>query len=161
MPQLDSYAWPPQLIWLAMTFIALYVIVSRYAIPRVGGTIHKRRDVIEGDLGEAQRLKAETELAIATYEKELAEARARAHAIAQETRDTLTNETDAERAKADAEINAKIGAAEKQVAATRDRALASAGDLAAEVAADIVNELIGANISKADAANAIARAAGR
>ena len=83
---------------------------------------------------------------------------ARAHAIAQETRDKLAAEADEERAKVDADLNAKIGAAEKDVAATRDRALASAGELAADIAADIVNELLGAHISKGDAAGAIARA---
>ena len=160
MPQLDISAWPPQLIWLAITFIALYIVVSRYVIPRVGGTIHERRNVIEGDLGEAQRLKGDTEKAIATYEKELAEARARAHGIAQETRDKLTAEADAERAKVDAELQARIAAAEKQVAATRDTALAGAADLAAEIAADIVKELTGANVTKADAASAIERASG-
>jgi F-type H+-transporting ATPase subunit b len=66
MPQLDISAWPPQLIWLAITFIALYFIVVRHAIPRVGGTIHDRRNVIEGDLGAAQRLRNETEQAVAT-----------------------------------------------------------------------------------------------
>lgn len=159
MPQLDISAWPPQLIWLAITFIALYFIVVRLAIPRVGGGIHNRRNVIEGDLGAAQRLRNETELAVATYEKELAEARARAHAIAQDNRDRLTGETDRERAKVDQELNAKIGAAEKEIARTRDQALSSAQELAAEIAADIVNELAGIAVTKADAERALARAA--
>ena len=160
MPQLDVSAWPPQLIWLAISFIALYFIVVRYAIPRVGGVIHERRTVIERDLGEAQGLKAATEQAVAIYEKELAEARARAQAIALATRDKLTGEADKERAKLDAELNDKISAAEKEVAAAKDKALAGAEDLAAEIAADIVNELAGANLSKADAVRALARSSG-
>ena len=160
MPQLDFHAWPPQLIWLAITFIALYIVISRYAIPRVGGTILARRAVIEGDLGAAQKLKDETDTAVATYERELAEARGRAQAIAQEARAKLTGETDRERAKIDDALNAKIAAAEKQVMQARDKALASAEDLAAEIAADIVNELTGSSVSKADAANAVARAGG-
>ncbi|MFL5260151.1 MAG: F0F1 ATP synthase subunit B' [Hyphomicrobiales bacterium] len=159
MPQLDISAWPPQLIWLAITFIALYIIVVRQAIPRVGGVIQQRRNVIEGDLGAAQRLRNATEQAVARYEKELAEARARAHAIAQENRDRLTAETDRERAKVDQELNAKIAAAEKEVARTRDQALASAQELATEIAADIVNELTGITVTKADAERALARAA--
>ena len=160
MPQLDIHAWPPQLIWLAITFIALYIVMSRYAIPRIGGTINERRGVIEGDLGAAQRLRSETEQAVATYEKGLAEARGRAHAIAQETRDKLTGEADKERAKVDAELNARIASAEKQVAETRDRALATAEEMAADIAVEIVNELTGANVSKSDAASALARASG-
>jgi F-type H+-transporting ATPase subunit b len=158
MPQFDISAWPPQLIWLAITFIALYIVVSRLAIPRVGGIIHERRAVIEGDLGKAQQFKEASEQAVAAYEKELAEARARAHAIAQETRDRLSAETDKERANLDAELNSKIAAAEKQVTDARDRALASAEDLAAEVVVDIVNELADARVSKADALGVLARA---
>jgi F-type H+-transporting ATPase subunit b len=161
MPQLNIADWPPQLIWLAITFIALFFVITRFAIPNIGGAIQNRRAVIEGDLGAAQKLKEETETAVATYERELAEARGRAHAIAQEARARLTSEADRERAKVDSELNAKIAAAEKQVMEARDKALASADDLAAEVAADIVSELTGSSVSKADAASAVARAGGR
>jgi F-type H+-transporting ATPase subunit b len=157
MPQLDYSAWPPQIFWLAVTFLALYFVITRYAIPRIGGTIHERRTVIEGDLGAAQKLKEETERAAEAYEKELADARGRAHAIARESRQKLTGEADSERAKVDGELSARIAEAEKRVAAMRDKALADAEDLAADIAVDIVSELTGAKVSKADAAGALAR----
>ena len=54
MPQLDISTWPPQLFWLAVTFIALYFVISRVAIPRTGGVIALRKSTIDGDLASAQ-----------------------------------------------------------------------------------------------------------
>ena len=48
MPQLDVTTWPSQLFWLAITFLALYIVISRIAIPRTGGVIEKRKATISG-----------------------------------------------------------------------------------------------------------------
>ncbi len=159
MPQLDISAWPPQLFWLAVTFIALYIVIARVAIPRTGGAIAKRKATIEGDLAQAQKLKADTDKAIQAYEAVLAEARAGAHGIAQANRDKLAGEIDAERAKLDRALGAKIAEAEKQIAAAKTKALEDVRAVAAELATSIVAELIGAKVSKAAAAAAVAKAA--
>ena len=125
MPQLDATTWPPQLFWLAVTFLVLYFIISKVVIPRTGGVIEGRKNQIDSDLNAAQRFKADTDKAVADYEKALAEARSKAHAIAQETRDKLNAEVDQERGRLDGQLAAKIAEAEKSIQATRTRALAS------------------------------------
>ena len=123
MPQLDISTWPPQLFWLAITFFALYLMISRVAIPRTGGVIALRKSTIDGDLAAAQRLKLETENAVKSYEAALEDAKAKAHAIAMDNRNKLNAEIEAERGKLDAALGAKIATAEKKVAASRDKAL--------------------------------------
>lgn len=159
LPQLDPAAWSTQLFWLAVTFLALYIVISRVAIPRTGGAIEKRKATVEGDLAQAQKLKADTDKAIQAYEAVLAEARAKAHAIAQANRDKLAAEIDAERAKLDQALGAKIAEAEKKITASKMRALADVKEVAAEIATSIVSELIGAKVTKAAAADAVAKAA--
>jgi len=158
MPQLDISAWPAQLFWLAVTFIALYIVISRVAIPRTGGAIAMRKSTVEGDLAQAQKLKAETDKAIAAYEATLAEARARAHGIAQANRDKLAGEIDAERAKLDSALGGKIAEAEKQIGAAKAKALTEVRAVAADIATSIVAELTGAKVSAAAAADAVAKA---
>jgi F-type H+-transporting ATPase subunit b len=85
--QRDTFA--SQLVSLFIAFVALYLIVSRIALPRVGKTIDDRHDAIEGDLGEAQKLRDESDMALKAYESELAEARKRAQSIGAETREKL------------------------------------------------------------------------
>ena len=74
-PPFQKETFASQLIWLALFFIGLYLLMSRVALPRVGGIIAARSATIEKDLAEANRLKQESEAAIAAYEKTLADAR--------------------------------------------------------------------------------------
>jgi F-type H+-transporting ATPase subunit b len=160
MPQLDFSTYPPQLIWLAIIFLGLYFVVSRFALPRIGGIIEQRRDRIASDLDEAARLKEESEKALAAYEAALAEARAKAHAIAQETRLRLSAETERQRAEAEAQLAEKLAEAEARIAATRDAAMAQVKDVAAGAAGEIVQHLIGGRaVAKTKIAKAISDAA--
>jgi len=151
MPQLDMSTWPPQLFWLAVTFLALYFVISRVAIPRTGGVIALRKSTIDGDLAKAKNLKDETENAVRSYESALADAKAKAQAINLENRNKLNAEIEAERAKLDAALGAKIATAEKKVAASRDKALEDISAMAADIASDIVQQLTGSKITKAAA----------
>jgi len=71
MPQLDITTFAPQIFWLAVSFVVLYVLMSRLALPRIGAILAARSGQIEGDLDAARRLKAEAEAAVAAYEKAL------------------------------------------------------------------------------------------
>jgi F-type H+-transporting ATPase subunit b len=154
-PPLDPGTFAPQLVWLALTFGLLYVLLKRVALPRVGEVIEERRDRIKRDLEQAEKLKADTEAALASYEQALAEARVKANALAKGMRDKLTGEIDRERAKVEAEIAAKLAEAERRIADTKARALAGVGDIASEVAGAIVARLIGAEVSKDEVKRAL------
>ena len=158
MPQLDFSMWPPQIIWLVITFGILYMVISKFALPKIGGAIESRQNRIASDLDEAQRLKDESERAIAAYETALAEAKAKAHGIAQETRDTLKAEIEAERNALDAKLNERLAEAEARISATKADALKSVEEVAGEAAGAIVSRLIGKKASSADIKKAVADA---
>ena len=139
--QKDTFA--SQLVSLLIAFVALYLIVSRLALPRVGGVIDARQNAIEGDLGEAQRLKDQSEAALKAYESELAAARARAQAISSETREKLNAAAEAERKTLEEQLAAKLGDAEKTIASTREAAMRNVRGIAADAAAAIVQRLTG------------------
>ncbi|MGH6952803.1 MAG: F0F1 ATP synthase subunit B', partial [Alphaproteobacteria bacterium] len=80
MPQLDSATFPSQLVWLAITFVALYLVMWRVALPRVAEVLEGRRRRIDDNLERAGTLKDEAKAVLAAYEKTLAEARAHAQA---------------------------------------------------------------------------------
>lgn len=155
MPQLDFSTYSPQLIWLLISFVALYLLMARIALPRIGGVLEQRRDRIAADLDEAARLKDETEEAIASYEAALAEARSRAHAIAGEARQKLSAELDEERAKAEARIAEQTEAAAARIAAMKQSALGEVSKAASTTAQAIVQSLIGAKVSQSEADSAV------
>jgi F-type H+-transporting ATPase subunit b len=159
MPQLDVNAWPPQLFWLAITFFTLYFVISRYVIPRTGGVIEARKTHVASDLAAAQKLKGETDSAIAAYEASLAEARQKANAIGQEVRDRLGAETEKERSRLDGELAQKIAGAEKLITDAKTKALTDVHQVASDIAGDITASLTGIKAGAADIAAAIERAA--
>lgn len=157
MPQLIAEDWTPQLVWLAITFIGLYVVMARVALPRIGSIIEQRRDRIAHDIDQAGRLKAQTEGAIAAYETALAEARAKAHGIAQETRGRLNAETERQRAELEAILAGKTREAERTIGEAKTAAMAQIRDVAADTAETIVERLIGSTVPRDRVADAVAR----
>jgi len=142
-PPFDTHTFPSQLFWLAICFIAIYVMTARLVRPRVGGIIASRGQRISDDLAEAGRLKGESEAAMAAYEKALADARNRAQAIAGETRDRLQAEADRNRKALEDQLAARLADAEKSIEATKSSAMANVRGIATEAAAAIVTRLTG------------------
>ena len=152
---LDSGTFVPQLVWLALSFGLLYVLLKRYALPRVGEVIEERRERIQRDFEKAEKLKAETEQALASYEQALAEGRAKANAIAKDVRDKLAAEVDKERAAVDAQIAKKVTDAEARISQSKAKAMASVSDIAAETASAVVSKLLGKEVSKDEVQRAL------
>ena len=142
-PPFESTYFASQLVSLAIAFVALYIIVSRFALPKVGGVIEARQNAIEGDLAQAQKLKDESDAALKAYETELASARSRAQAIGNETREKLNAASEAERKTLEDQLAARLAAAEKQIAATRETAMSNVRGIAADAAGAIVQRLTG------------------
>ena len=158
MPQLNPLDWGPQLIWLLITFGILYLLMVYVALPRIGSVIEARAAHIARDLATADKLRRETEEAIAAYEQALAEAKQKAHAIVEEGRTRLKEETAAERAKLDSELGKKSAEAEARINAAKNSAMREVNAVAAEVAANIVSQLIGVVPAKAEIEKAVTTA---
>ena len=142
-PPFNKETFASQLVWFVVFFVALYVLIGRFAIPRLGGIIEARSQRIDGDMAEAKRLKDQSDAALAAYEKSLADARGRAQALANETRDKLNAEADKTRKKLETELNARLAKAEETIAATKTSAMANVQGIAIDTAAAIVERLTG------------------
>lgn len=160
-PPLHAPDFSPQIIWLAITFAALYLLLSRVVLPRIGEVIEDRKDRIRRDLESAERLKDETDKALKGYEKALADARSNASAIAKETQAKLNSEVDAERQQVEATLGAKLADAERSIAATKSKAMQSVSDIASDTAATLASALSGQNVTLDEAKRAVAAAAGK
>ena len=139
--QKDTFA--SQLVSLLIAFVALYLIVSRIALPRVGSVLDERQNTMEGDLTEAQKLKDASDGELKAYESELASARSRAQAIGAETREKLNAASEAERKTLEERLSVKLAEAEKTIASTRETAMRNVRGIAADAAAAIVQRLTG------------------
>ena len=142
-PPFNPEYFASQAIWFAIFFVALYLIIAKFAIPQIGGTMAARAKRVADDLAEANRLKEQSDAALAAYEKSLADARTRAQAMANETRDKLNAEAEQARKTLEAGLNAKLADADKTIAATKTAAMANIETVATDTAIAIVERLIG------------------
>lgn len=156
LPQLEPAHYTPQLFWLAVTFLILWFIMARVALPRIGEVIEERKDRIQRDLAAAERLKGETEKALQTYEKALSDARGNASSIARQTRESLNAEVDKERKAVEDHLAKKLADAETSIGATKVKALASVKDIAGDTVTAIVGALSNVNTTKDDIDRALA-----
>ena len=158
MPQLNPLDWAPQLIWLLITFGILYLLMVYVALPRIGAVIDARAAHIAKDLATADKLRRETEEAIAAYEQALAAATQKAHALVEDGRAKRKAETAAERASLDRDLAKKGTEAEARIAEAKNSAMREVNKVAADVAADIVRQLIGVAPAKAEIEQAVVAA---
>jgi F-type H+-transporting ATPase subunit b len=142
-PPFNSETFASQLFWLAICFVFLFVMMWKVALPRIGSIIDMRLKRIADDLADAEKLKGQSDAAIAAYEKALADARARAQAIANETRDKQAAAAEARRKTLEGELNVRLAEAEKTIAATKTAAMSNVRGIAADAAKAIVERLIG------------------
>jgi len=151
-PPFDPTYFPSQLLWLAITFGLFYIFLKRVVLPRIGGILEVRRDRIAQDLDQAARLKEEADAAVAAYQQELAEAKARANQIGQAARDSAKTEAETERKRIEADLEKKLSDAEARIATIRDGAMRDIGSIATDTATAIVQELLGSSDKAAVAA---------
>ncbi|HYC13127.1 MAG TPA: F0F1 ATP synthase subunit B', partial [Stellaceae bacterium] len=116
MPQLDFATFPSQIFWLAVIFVALYFLMARVALPRVGALIAQRKAKIEGDLERAAQMKQEADAVMAAYQRALAEARASAQTTVKEAIDRFNAEAAERQRAAGQKLAAETSAAEARIA---------------------------------------------
>lgn len=155
-PPFNKEYFASQAFWFAIAFVVLYLIIARLAIPQIGGTMAARNKRIADDFAEANALKGQSDAALAGYEKALGDARSRAQALANETRDKLNAEADRVRKVLEGNLNTKLAEAEKTIAGTKSSAMANIEAVATDTAIAIVERLTGTAPSAQTAQTAVA-----
>jgi len=158
MPQLDPTTFAPQLFWLLVTFVALYLVMWRVALPRIADLLQERQERIDDDLERAQRLRDDAGAVLEAYEKTMAEGRARAQDVLRAAAARMAKDSEERHAALTGTLAAQTAEAEARIAEARDRALAEMRTVAAEAARAAAGRLIGADVAEADAERAVAAA---
>ncbi len=155
-PPFDPNNFAAELIWLAITFGAIYFLMSRIALPRVGSILAARKDKIESDLSAAAKAQDDAAAAAAAHEKTLGAAKSKAQTLGQAAHADAQKQADVRRAALESELNAKLAAAEAQIASTKSAAMANVDAIAAETAQAILQHVTGKPADPAAVSAAIA-----
>jgi len=161
LPQLDQTTFASQLFWLLVSFVVLYVVISRFAAPKIGGVIEGRANRIRDDVNAAGAAQRAGEEAIENYERALTEARGRALKLSEEIRATVQAEINSKSETAARQLAADLQKAEARVVQMRTNAMARVRDVAREATADIVARLTGEMPTVNEVDQAVASVLGR
>ena len=153
-PPFNPDYWESQAFWLVVSFTILYLVLSRFILPRMSATMEKRGTRIAKDLDEAARLNDEAEEAQQALQVEMAKARTEARKTAAAAAAKIDAQIAAETSDADEKIAAKLEEAETKIAALRSDAMSNVEGIAAEAAESMAARL-GLNVTGAYAAKAV------
>ena len=160
MPQLCADWIPNQVFWLVVTLIAIFFVMSRIALPRIGAVLAERSGTITNDIAAAEELKNKAAEAEAAYDQALLDARAEAHKIVAEAKAEIQAELDVELQKADAQIAAKTAESEAAISEIRAGAVKSVTTVAKDAAKELVSAMGGSADAKTITAAVTARMKG-
>ena len=158
MPQLD-FANPltlAQVVWLGIIFFALYLLLSRWALPRVGAVLEARAAAIAADLDAARGAKEKADTAVDELTRATREAHANAQAEIAQAVATAKQTADARAAEMNARLDAQIAAAEGRIAQARAAALGALEQVATDTARVVVDRLVGGGIDNSTVSRAVA-----
>jgi len=160
MPQFAFDTWTSQIVWLVITFGILYFVLSRFILPKIGGGITERSDRIADDLDAAGRMQKEAEQAGLEYERAVADAKAKAHNIAETTRKSVDAEIAKEVEAAEHDFSVKQASADARIRKIKDAAMAKIDTVAADTTSALVEKLLDSKPAAATIKAAITRAKG-
>lgn len=155
MPQFDPAVWPTQLFWLAVSFVVLYLLMARVALPRISTILEEREFRINDSLRRAESLKQDAEAAVAAYEKLMADARAKAQEQVHSVRERAARDAAERHAELNDRLSAEVAAAETRIASARDQAIGELRGLAVDVAGAAVERLVGEKLDPAMVGRAV------
>ncbi len=158
MPQFNIATFPPQIIWLAITFVVLYILMARVALPRIGNVLSERQEKIDDNLEAAEQLRTQAKADADAYSSELAKAREAARlAIAEATLEVSADAAQKQEALGQ-RLTAQIKSAEAEIDKAKANARTSIRDAAIGVAQAATQRLIGTAPAEPTTAAAVDRA---
>lgn len=157
LPQLDPSTYPSQIFWLLVSFVLLYTLMSRVALPRVTEVLDMRQTQRDNNLSRASHLQEDADKIRQTLEAAMASAQAEAQAAMNAREQENAKKLAAESARFLEHARTRIQNAEQNIAKAKEEALHSLADISAEVAADIVQKVSGVAANKNDAKKVVTK----
>ena len=158
MPQLDPSTFVAQLFWLVLSFVILYLLMWRVALPKVADVLQERQERIDDDLRRAEAFERDAARVLAAYEKTIADGQAEAQTSLRAAAERMAADGAERHTRLGEKLTTEFEAAEGRIEAAREAALANVRDAAVEVVQAAVARLIDIEVPENEAAGAIAAA---
>ena len=147
MPQLNPEFWVSQIFWLILTFGFLFIILSKFILPKISNNLELRKSQILENIETAEKQKIESENKIKEYETLINNSKNEARNYFNEARKKIIQDIDKKRGEIEDEINVEIRNAEKEIVELKKGAPEKINKIATETSAQLIKQLIGEEIN--------------
>ena len=148
MPQLDFSTFLPQIFWLFISLSFLYIVLSRYALPRVSDVIEERKDIIAQDIDSAKEYSEESEKAIEELNLKLSEAKTSSQNLINKSIQDIKEDSEIKKSSLIKKINNEISEAEGEIKEKKETALAEISSISESLAIEMLENLSVGEIDK-------------
>ena len=148
MPQLNPEFWISQIVWLILTFGALYIVLSKVILPKISDNLESRRSQILENIEIAEKQREESEEKVKEFEKIILNSKLEAKNLFNEARQKVLEDVDKKRSELEKSIEAEIVSAEKEIQSLNSNSLENIKKIATDTSADLIRQLIGQEIDK-------------
>ena len=147
MPQLNPEFWFSQIFWLVLTFGILYVVLSKFILPKISSNLEARKSQILENIEAAEKQRKDSEIKIKEFEKIILDSRTKAKNLLNEARKKIFEDINKKREALENEINEEVKVAEKEILDLKNNAPKKINRIAIETSNDLVKQLIGMEVN--------------
>jgi len=147
MPQLNPEFWVSQIFWLLLTFGILYIVLSKFILPKISSNLEARKSQILENIEMAEKQREQSEIKIKEFEKIILDSKNKAKNYFNDARKKVLEDINKKREVLENEINEEIKVAEKDITSLKNNAPEKINKIAIETSADLIKQLIGMEVN--------------
>ena len=147
MPQLNPEFWISQIFWLIISFGILFIVLSKFILPKIRNNIEFRKSEILDNIETAEKQKTEAENTLKNYDELIRKSKNEAKNYFNDARKKIIEDIEKKKQALDKEINIEISKAEAEVAELVNKAPEKIQKIAIETSSDLIRQLIGEEVN--------------
>ena len=147
MPQLNPEFWISQIFWLILTFGTMYVVLSKFILPKISNNLESRKSQILENIEAAEKQREDSEAKLKEYDEIILKSKSEAKTMFNQTREKALKDIMAKKEVLDQQIDAEINKAEKEIEVLRVSAPDKINKIAIEMSSELLEKLIGSGVN--------------
>ena len=147
MPQLNPEFWVSQIFWLIITFGILYIVLSKFILPKISSNLELRKSQIQENIETAEKQREISEVKLKEYDEIILKSKLEAKNIFKNAREKVIKDINKKKEILDKQIDEEISNAEQEIKTLKRDATDKINKIAIETSSDLLKKLIGTEIN--------------
>ena len=148
MPQLDPEFWVSQIFWLTITFGTLFLVLSKFILPRISKNLEQRRLQILENIEIAEKQREQSEKNLKEFDEIILKSKNKAKEVMLAAREKVVSEITKKKMKLDEDLNSEIQNVEKEIIELKLSSPKKINSIASNITYEVIKRLIGTDVNE-------------